>query len=599
MKRILGSVLLALATTGVAVTSACAGQSLGVVYPPADHQTTAKQVFLIGTAPAGGDVLVNGKPIPRSASGNFAPSFPLKLGENQFVLRYQNQEIKLKVTRNSDDPPAPQGVTFGKDSLTPAIDIARLPGELICFSAVAPRPQGTTPSKAIVSVKLADQLIPLQLQTSLVNLPANSGVLTGLAQPITNTGSGQYAGCVKAEAAGELGQPQYLLTSNGASVAQTAPGKIKVLSPTQLEIVEVTAEQGTARTGPSTDYSRLTPLPKGTRATVTGQEGDWLRLDYGGWIKASETKGVPGAVPVKSLIRGITSREAGDWTELRFPLQTPVPVSIQQDDTAFNLTLYNTTAQTDTIRLVDNPVIAKVDWQQTEPDKLQYRISLKSAQQWGYKLRYEGTTLVLSLKHPPQLHRSNNIRSSTALAGIKILLDPGHGGPEDQGSKGPTGYPEKDAALLTSQLLRQELVKRGATVVMTRTADVDLDLPPRVAAINQTEPTIALSLHYNALPDEGDAINTKGVAAFWYQPQAYSLAEFMHDYLVKTLKRPSYGVFWNNLALTRPTVTPSVLLELGFMINPDEFEWISNRQEQQKLAIALADGITEWFRQRR
>ncbi|NEQ63244.1 MAG: hypothetical protein F6K53_40245, partial [Moorea sp. SIO4A1] len=40
---------------------------------------------------------------------------------------------------------------------------------------------------------------------------------------------------------------------------------------------------------------------------------------------------------------------------------------------------------------------------------------------------------------------------------------------------------------------------------------------------------------------------------------------------------------------------PSVLLELGFMINPVEFEWISNPREQRQLANAIADGITEWL----
>ena len=74
------------------------------------------------------------------------------------------------------------------------------------------------------------------------------------------------------------------------------------------------------------------------------------------------------------------------------------------------------------------------------------------------------------------------------------------------------------------------------------------------------------------------------------------MAVFLHNYLVEKLDRPSYGVFWNNLALTRPTVTPSVLLELGFMINPYEFEWIMNSQEQQKLAKTLADGIVEWIK---
>jgi N-acetylmuramoyl-L-alanine amidase len=73
------------------------------------------------------------------------------------------------------------------------------------------------------------------------------------------------------------------------------------------------------------------------------------------------------------------------------------------------------------------------------------------------------------------------------------------------------------------------------------------------------------------------------------------LAVFLHHYLVKTLDRPSYGVFWNNLALTRPTVAPAVLLELGFMINPTEFEWITNPQAQEQLADVLAEGITQWF----
>ena len=47
--------------------------------------------------------------------------------------------------------------------------------------------------------------------------------------------------------------------------------------------------------------------------------------------------------------------------------------------------------------------------------------------------------------------------------------------------------------------------------------------------------------------------------------------------------------------MTRPHTAPSILLELGFMINPEEFEWITNEQEQKKLAKTLAEGIKEWF----
>ena len=181
------------------------------------------------------------------------------------------------------------------------------------------------------------------------------------------------------------------------------------------------------------------------------------------------------------------------------------------------------------------------------------------------------------------------------LSDMKILLDPGHGGKES-GAVGPNGYTEKEVNLVVSKLFRDELLNLGATVVMTRETDIDVSLGDRMAMIDREAPAIALSIHYNALPDSGDAENTKGIGTFWYHPQAHSLAIFMHNYLVQKLNRPSYGVFWNNLALTRPTAAPSVLLELGFMINPQEFEWLTNPQEQKKLAKALADGVVEWFK---
>ena len=602
MRNILG-----LALVGCAITSsAWAEQPLYISYPPANHQTTASRIFFIGTAPAAGDVLVNGTRIARSAAGHFAPSFPLQVGVNRFTVRYQNQTIQIKVTRTSTQPTQPTGLEFGKDSLTPAVDIARMPGEFICFSAIAP-------PKATVSVQLANQTIPLLPQSQDVQLPANSAALTQANQPSSRSIAGQYQGCATASAAADFGLPKFQMTLNGATKSQMGQGKVSILSPAKLEVAEVTADAGTARTGPTTDYSRLTPLPKGTRATVTGREGEWVRLDYGAWVKASEVRIVAGAVPPRSLIRSISARQVNGATEVVFPLQVPVPVNVQQGDRTFTVTLYNTTAQTDIIRLDDDPLISRLDWQQVAPGQVQYTFNLKSAQQWGYNLRYEGTSLVLSLRHPPKASSIQDpksralltpeetsrtqrpkIQNPKSLSGIKILLDPGHGGAES-GAAGPTGYPEKDVTLIVTKLVRDQLLAQGATVYMTREENKDVSLQDRVAMIDKLQPAIAISIHYNSLPDEGDAQNTQGMGAFWYNTQAHSLAVFLHNYVVSQLKRPSYGVFWDNLALTRPTTAPAVLLELGFMSNPVEFEWVTNPQEQQKLATAIANGITEWF----
>ncbi|NJO52112.1 MAG: hypothetical protein HC840_24955 [Leptolyngbyaceae cyanobacterium RM2_2_4] len=114
---------------GIGGTAAIAqtNQPLSVVYPPDNHETTANQIFLIGTAPAAGEVEVNGDPIARSPAGHFAPSFPLQRGENVFTLRYQDEELVIRVNRVSADLPAPIGTAFAEGSLTPAVDIARRP----------------------------------------------------------------------------------------------------------------------------------------------------------------------------------------------------------------------------------------------------------------------------------------------------------------------------------------------------------------------------------------------------------------------------------------------------------------------------------------
>ncbi|MBD2614369.1 MAG: N-acetylmuramoyl-L-alanine amidase [Nostoc sp. ZfuVER08] len=581
MKKLLGLVIL-----GCILTSslALAEPSVLIVFPQTNYQTSAEKIFFLGTAPPDGQVSIDGKPINRSKAGHFSPSLPLQLGENLFTVRYRNQELQIKVTRVATLPELPQGLAFAKDSLTPAADIARLPEELICFSAIAP-------PNASVSVYLANQTVALLPQPQQAQLPNNLAALTGQNQPHGQSSVGSYKGCTTVTTPGDLGQPQFQLTLNGKTITQPGNGKIQILSKAELPVAQVTVDAGVARTGPSTDYSRLTPLPKGTRATVTGKEGEWLRLDYGAWINSQETRTLPGAVPPQTIIRSVGYRQLPGVTEIVFPLQVPVPVSVQQSDRTFSLTLYNTTAQTDIIRLDDDPLISRLDWQQETLERVKYTFNLKKAQQWGYKLKYDGTTLVLALRHPPKIGNTKR----KPLANLKILLDPGHGGKES-GASGPTGYLEKDVNLVVSKLLRDELAKRGATVVMTREEDKEVSLVERQAIISQEEPAIAISIHHNSLPDNGDAEKTKGFGSFWYHPQAHSLAIFLQNYVVKNLGRPDYGVFWNNLALTRPAAAPSVLLELGFMSNPDEFEQVVDPEEQKKMAKAIAQGITEWFR---
>ena len=607
MRRLIGIFVMAVLSFMVVSATGAQGflppSQLHLTYPPLQHKTTSDRIFFIGTAPKEGNVSINGKPISRSDAGHFAPSLPLDLGENNFALKYVNVSndrnserlINVKVLRESRITLPPKDIGFIKDSLFPTVDVARQPNERICFDAIA------TP-KATVLVRVGDRQIPLLPRRRNVQLPPNSSVLTGNNEATVESPSGYFRGCTTFEVASSLGQPEYEMRLGDRLIKQKTVGKVEILSPKNIQVAEITAIAADARTGASTDFSRLTPLPKGTKALITGREGDWIRLDYGGWVRQSLTKIEASEVPPHSIVKSINTQRVTDkvdkndinniWTEVTIPLEVPVPLSIIQGDRLFTFTLYNVTAQTDTISIDPDSIIDKLEWVQAEPKKVTYTINLKPKQQWGYKVRYKGTNLIISLKHPPII---SPVAESQPLKGIKILLDAGHGSKEDLGSRSPTGYPEKDVTLITSKLLQDELQNRGAKVVMTRTDDSDVELAARVAKIDQEQPAIAISIHYNALPDDGDAINTSGVGTFWYNPQSQDFAKFINGYISTKLNRRDYGVFWNNLALVRPTTSPSVLLELGFMINPIEFEWIIDPQQQKLLAMTLANGITEWI----
>ena len=587
-----------------------AAESLYVSYPPADYQTAADRIFVIGSAPSDGQVSIDHKPVPRSQKGHFASVFNLKVGKNTFNINYKGQNKIIVVTRSSGATTAPPKDNFVPNSLEPQGDMARMPGELVCFGASAP-------TKAKVQVNISGQDIKLQEQTKQVELPDNKAALIDRNQPQALYGAGQYLGCAIASAAADLGKPTYKLevntpapttvaqvapgqvqTPTPTTVSQTAPGKIQILSPVNLDIAEVKVDSGITRTGAGADFSRLTPLPKGTRAAITarqtgnnnGKLANWVRLDYGAWILADQVQITSGiAIPPKTIVKSVMSKDRLGATDVTFPLQVAVPMSIEQGQNTFTLTLYNTTAQTDIIRFNDNPIVSGLNWRQTAPGVVQYVFNLKSKQQWGYKLRYEGSSLILSLRHPPILSRDLN----KPLTGMKILLDPGHGG-KDSGALGPNGYAEKDANLYASKLLANELSIRGASVYLSREADKFIELDDRQTIIDNLEPTLSLSVHHNSLPDGGNP-DTKGFSTFWYHPQAQSLAMYLHNYVVKDTGRPAYGVFWDNLALARPSSAPSVLLEWGFMSNPSEFELIANPQEQQIMATSIAEGITQWL----
>jgi N-acetylmuramoyl-L-alanine amidase len=139
------------------------------------------------------------------------------------------------------------------------------------------------------------------------------------------------------------------------------------MNPASIMVAEVLANDTVARIGPNSNYHRVTPLLKGIKAAVVGsKDGDnngkkinWIQLDYGGWVSATDLKIGTGAAP-KSTIQNIRSQNRTGNTDVIFAVQAPVPLVIDQTAQALKLTFYNTTAPNQSnniVKLSSNPIV--------------------------------------------------------------------------------------------------------------------------------------------------------------------------------------------------------------------------------------------------
>ncbi|BAF59606.1 N-acetylmuramoyl-L-alanine amidase [Pelotomaculum thermopropionicum SI] len=199
---------------------------------------------------------------------------------------------------------------------------------------------------------------------------------------------------------------------------------------------------------------------------------------------------------------------------------------------------------------------------------------------------------------------------SWVLASKLIVIDPGHGG-DDPGALGSTGKHEKDIVLEVSKKLAEILRQGGAEVVLTRESDRDLsdpetknlyqaklqDLSRRVELANNRKADLFISIHVNSFPDPRE----DGAQTF-SQPgseESRKLAVAIQNELNRFSANPGrearqVDYFANSMARM-----PSVIIEIGFITNPQEEKLMLDPIYQNKIAWAIYAGIVRYFAQPR
>lgn len=171
--------------------------------------------------------------------------------------------------------------------------------------------------------------------------------------------------------------------------------------------------------------------------------------------------------------------------------------------------------------------------------------------------------------------------------GLTVVLDPGHGGGQPGCVIGD--LEEKDIAMSITQQLKGELELLGFDVVLTRSTDADVGLSERARIANETEGDCFVSIHCNSYEDD----SVSGLECYYFRSEA---GEQLAELISKATDESNIDtreVKEGNFQVLRETVMPSVLIEVGYMTNPEELASLVSQSYQQTLAQAIAEGIVE------
>lgn len=189
---------------------------------------------------------------------------------------------------------------------------------------------------------------------------------------------------------------------------------------------------------------------------------------------------------------------------------------------------------------------------------------------------------------------------NTKLLNKTIVIDSGHGGKD--GGTIVDGVYEKDINLKIALKLRDELIKNGVNVIMTRDGDYDLSSPSatrrkksdfdnRIKLINNSQADLYISIHMNYLSDS----RYYGAQVF-YTKENEILAHVMQESLVSCLDSPMKDkLLSNTIYMYKKLNVPGILIECGFLSNSKERSLLKSDDYQDKVVDAIIKGLLSYY----
>ncbi len=596
------------------------GQLIVTAPQETSFSTLDEAVTFSGTSDPSQSLTLNGVPVERDPSGNFSVQQPLSQGENAFTLTMGTQTVHYTVFRR-----------VLTQSYFPCGDMTYCSEGTILLSVIAKQGSEVTASIQGSEVTLsvcADQLssgaqerfVLYEGRYPLPVLPADTdlGTITYTVQAdgITET---LYSGKL-------LGKAQVPKLDSDPSV--TPEGYLDVGSGLIVEIVSNWAETFDGRTVDNKSNPTRNYLPKGTVDYCDAElvhytpDKQTFRVMRCG-LRVTEGKNNPpmrqrdevsivynGSLPDHNELGFAGLTQSGNSTILTLDTMWKAPFLFSMEPQQYtnpetrdftvtdftveylDITFCYATRFTGRVEIPENhPLFSSAQVTQNDAD-CTLRLYLKKAGGfYGWDAYYnDAGQLCFRFLNPAVVTPGDNPYGAD-LTGVTVMLDVGHGG-ADGGTVGKyTGktYTEAERNLTLATMLKEELERTGATVVMNRSDDSSVTAEERTTYLQQIHPDLCIAVHHNS----STSSSITGLGVYYFTPIGAAAAEH--------IRRANYGVYsnvslaWHYYFVARQSVCPVVLTENGYMSSGADMAQIADTERNREKAKAIAQGVADYF----
>ncbi|MEL7563920.1 MAG: N-acetylmuramoyl-L-alanine amidase [Dehalobacterium sp.] len=386
----------------------------------------------------------------------------------------------------------------------------------------------------------------------------------------------------------------------------------------------ITGSVVNVRTGPGTDFSKITSLAQGTKVTAIDFQKDWYQIKYPdgtGWVarwlvQTTENAEVipvdeekqplsesednqPPDTPLKpESIQGISWNWEKTATGVKIAIQGAEPLGyiekIYGGEPIIALEFGGTWQSPLGSEEINYGGIEKINTGKGSAGTL-FQVDL--AEEMPYETTLSNDGCLLNLNIACVKEEKSNVKT--------VVIDPGHGSNSergyDPGAIGPSGLYESDVVLDIGNRVEELLIEKGIRVIMTRDGKANLTLEDRADIANELSADAFVSIHANSSVSK----TVNGTTTYYYAPlgtnlgmqreERQYLAQTIQKKMLEVLERNNLGVREENFAVLRCTTVPSVLVETAFISNPEEEKLLADDQFRGEAARAIAEGIWEFL----